>query len=126
MHKIEELKIWEKSIKLTMLVYQLITALPSNEKYGLFSQIKRSSVSIPSNIAKGAGRNSNKEFKHFLSIANGSAYELHTQLILTIELGLIAKEKVQPVLDLITEVQKMNYSFQKSLETKISILNTQS
>ncbi|AMC12095.1 four helix bundle protein [Lutibacter profundi] len=126
MHKIEELKIWKKSIKLTMLVYQLITALPSNEKYGLISQIKRSSVSIPSNIAEGAGRNSNKEFKHFLSIANGSAYELHTQLILTIELGLISKEKVQPVLDLITEVQKMNYSFQKSLETKISILNTQS
>ncbi|MCF6180720.1 four helix bundle protein [Lutibacter sp.] len=126
MHKIEELKIWKKSIKLTMLVYQLVSALPSDEKYGLISQIKRSSVSIPSNIAEGAGRNSNKEFKHFLSIANGSAYELHTQLILTIELGLITKEIVQPVIDLIVEVQKMNYSFQKSLETKISILNTQS
>jgi len=126
MHKIEELKIWKKSIKLTMLVYQLISALPSDEKYGLTSQIKRSSVSIPSNIAEGAGRNSNKEFKHFLSIANGSAYELHTQLILTIELGLISKDKVQPVIDLIVEIQKMNYSFQKSLETKISILNTQS
>ncbi|PCH53868.1 MAG: four helix bundle protein [Flavobacteriaceae bacterium] len=123
MHKIEELKIWRKSIKLTMLVYQLASALPSDEKYGLISQIKRSSVSIPSNIAEGAGRNSNKEFKHFLSIANGSAYELHTQLILTIELDLITKEIVQPVLDLIVEVQKMNYSFQKSLETKISILN---
>ncbi|WP_456424169.1 four helix bundle protein [Lutibacter sp.] len=126
MHKIEELKIWKKSIKLTMLVYQLVSTLPSDEKYGLISQIKRSSVSIPSNIAEGAGRNSNKEFKHFLSIANGSSYELHTQLILTIELGLISKDKVQPVIDLIVEVQKMNYSFQKSLETKISILNTQS
>ena len=63
---------------------------------GLTSQIKRSSISIPSNIAEGAGRNSNKEFKHFLSIANGSAYELQTQLILTIELNLFLKETVQP------------------------------
>ena len=126
MHKIEELKIWKKSIKLTKLVYEITLALPSDEKYGLISQIKRSSVSIPSNVAEGAGRNSIKEFKHFLSIANGSAYELQTQLILTTVLNLISKDKIQPVLDLITEVQKMNYSFQKNLESKISILNTHS
>lgn len=124
MHKIEELKIWQKSIELTKLVYELVAVLPSNEKYGLISQIKRSSISIPSNIAEGAGRNSNKEFKHFLSIANGSSYELFTQLILTIELNLISKDKIQPVLELIIEVQKMNYSFQKSLESKISILKS--
>ncbi|WP_456378039.1 four helix bundle protein [Lutibacter sp.] len=123
MHKIEDLKIWQKSIELTKLVYKLIATLPANEKYGLTSQIKRSSVSIPSNIAEGAGRNSNKEFKYFLSIANGSAYELQTQLILTIELGLISKEKTKPILALIVEIQKMNYSFQKSLE--MTILNTQ-
>ena len=126
MHKIEDLKIWQKSIELTTLVYKVVALLPSDEKYGLTSQIKRSSVSIASNIAEGAGRNSNKEFKHFLSIANGSAYELQTQLILTIELNLISKEKIQPLLNLIIEIQKMNYSFQKSLEAKISILNTQS
>lgn len=126
MHKIEDLKIWQKSIELTKLIYKVIAALPSDEKYRLTSQIKRSSVSIASNIAEGAGRNSNKEFKHFLSIANGSAYELQTQLILTIELNLISKEKIQPLLNLIVEIQKMNYSFQMSLETKISILNTQS
>lgn len=80
MHKIEELKIWQKSIELTKLVYELVAVLPSNEKYGLISQIKRSSISIPSNIAEGAGRNSNKEFKHFLSIANGSSYELFTTI----------------------------------------------
>jgi len=125
MHKIEDLKIWQKSMKLTKLVYEVVAMLPSDEKYGLISQIKRSSVSIPSNIAEGAGRNSNKEFKHFLSIANGSAYELQTQLTLTVELNLISKEKVQPVINLIVEVQKMNYSFQKSIENKISILNTQ-
>jgi four helix bundle protein len=124
MHKIEDLKIWQKSMKLTQLVYKLVVSLPSDEKYGLISQIKRSSISIPSNIAEGAGRNSNKEFKHFLSIANGSAYELQTQLMLTIELNLISKEKVQPTIDLIIEVQKMNYAFQKNIENKISVLNT--
>lgn len=115
MHKVEDLKIWKKSIELTKAVYLLLSDLPSDEKYGLNSQIKRSSVSIPSNIAEGAGRNSNKEFKYFLSIANGSAYELQTQLILLTELKLITKEKVQPVIEVCIEIQKMNYSFQQKL-----------
>jgi len=115
MHKVEDLKIWLKSIKLTKEVYILAARLPSDEKYGLNSQINRSAISIPSNIAEGAGRNSNKEFKHFLSIANGSSYELQTQLILLIELNLIAKEKVQPVIEVCIEIQKMNYSFQQKL-----------
>lgn len=125
MHKVEDLKIWQKSIELTKLVYEVVAILPTDEKYGLISQIKRCSVSIPSNIAEGAGRNSNKEFKHFLSIANGSTYELQRQLILTIELKLLSKERIQPILNLIIEIQKMNYSFQKSIVNKISILNTQ-
>ena len=115
MHRVEDLKIWKKSIDLTKAVYQLAAELPSNEKYGLISQIKRSSISVSSNIAEGTGRNSNKEFKHFLSIANGSCYELHTQLILVIELNIISKEKVQPVIEFCIEIQKMNYSFQKRL-----------
>ena len=115
MHKIEDLKIWRKSIELTKTVYLLASELPFDKKYGLSSQIKRCSISIPSNIAEGAGRNSNKEFKHFLSIANGSAYELQTQLILLLELKLTSKEKVQPVIDVCIEIQKMNYSFQLKL-----------
>lgn len=123
MHKVEDLKIWQKSIALAKQVYSVIANLPSDEKYGLSSQIKRCSVSIASNIAEGAGRNSNKEFKHFLSIANGSCYELQTQLILTYELNLIEKYKIDELLPLITEIQKMNYSFQKSLKD-VPILNT--
>ncbi len=115
MHKVEDLKIWNKSIELAKSVYQLVTELPSDEKFGLNSQIKRCSISIPSNIAEGAGRNSNKEFKYFLSIANGSAYELQTQLILAAELNLINKDKVQPVINTCIEIQKMNYSFQQKL-----------
>ena len=115
MHKVEDLKIWNKSIELSKCVYQLVAELPSDEKFGLNSQIKRYSISIPSNIAEGAGRNSNKEFKYFLSIANGSAYELQTQLILAAELNLINKDKVQPVINTCIEIQKMNYSFQQKL-----------
>ena len=115
MHKVEDLKIWNKSIELAKSVYQLVAELPSDEKFGLNSQIKRCSISIPSNIAEGAGRNSNKEFKHFLSIANGSAYELQTQLILATELNLINKDKVQQVINTCIEIQKMNYSFQQKL-----------
>tara|TARA_R110000823_G_C15543005_1_gene458369 strand:+ start:89 stop:436 length:348 start_codon:yes stop_codon:yes gene_type:complete len=115
MHKVEELIIWKKSMELTKSVYQLVSELPTDEKFGLISQIKRSSISIPSNIAEGAGRNSNKEFKHFLSIANGSVYELQTQLILLIDLNIVTKEKVQPVIETCIEIQKMNYSFQRKL-----------
>jgi len=115
MHKIEDLKIWKKAMELAKSVYLLASELPNEEKYGLISQIKRCSNSIPSNIAEGAERNSQKEFKHFLNIANGSTYELHTQLILLVELNLIIKEKVKPVNDVSIEIQKMNYSFQQKL-----------
>ena len=115
MHKIEDLKIWQKSLHLTKVIYLLTTELPKDEQFGLISQMKRSANSIPSNIAEGAGRNSKKEFKHFLSIANGSAYELQTQLILLEELKLVRKNKIQPVIELCVEIQKMNYSFQRKL-----------
>ncbi|WP_340075748.1 four helix bundle protein [Leptobacterium sp. I13] len=118
MHKLEDLKIWQKSIELAKQVYNLVVMLPSDEKYGLTSQIKRSAVSIPSNIAEGAGRNSEKEFNYFLGIANGSAYELQTQLILITELKLISESDIRSSLNLLTEVQKMNYSLQKSLKEK--------
>ena len=120
MHKVEDLKVWQKSIELAKQVYKVVAELPDNEKYGLTSQIKRCAVSIPSNIAEGAGRNSNKEFKHFLGIANGSSYELHTQLILVYELNLIEKNKIDDILNLIIEIQKMIYSFQKSLEAHLN------
>ena len=115
MHRYKELDVWKKSMDLSFLIYELTKEFPSEEKFGLISQMRRCSVSIASNIAEGAGRNSNKEFKHFLSIANGSNYELQTQLILLIELNLINKEKVQPIIEQCIEIQKMNYSFQQKL-----------
>ncbi|QED37269.1 four helix bundle protein [Antarcticibacterium arcticum] len=115
MHKLEDLKIWNKAMDIAEKTYLLLAGFPRDEKFGLISQIKRSAISIPSNIAEGAGRNTKGEFKNFLGIANGSSYELSTQLILSYRLKLIEKEKVIPVLNEVIEVQKMNYALIKSL-----------
>ena len=80
MHNFKDLKVWQKAIDLAVDVYKAMLQLPNEEKFGLISQIKRAAISIPSNIAEGAGRNSNTEFNHFLGIANGSSFELQTQL----------------------------------------------
>ena len=121
MHNLKELKIWNKAVDLTVDVYKSTASFPSDEKYGLTSQIRRSSVSISSNISEGAGRNSDREFIHFLGIANGSSYELQTQLLIAGKLELISNETVTTLLNQIEEIQKMNYKFQKTLTTNVSI-----
>ena len=112
MHNLKELKIWNKAIELATEVYQITADFPKEEKYGLTAQIRRSAVSVPSNIAEGAGRNSNKEFNHFLGISNGSSYELQT--IISRNLDLI-DARVDQVLDQIDQIQKMTYSLQNKL-----------
>ncbi len=115
MHNKKELKILNKSIDLAEKVYVLCAQLPIEEKYGLTSQIKRSAVSVPSNIAEGAGRNSDLEFLHFLSIANGASFELEIQLILSQRLGLINQEQLSNVLIDLDEIQKRNFRLQEHL-----------
>ena len=114
MHNLKELKTWLKAIDLATDVYRLTASFPKEERYGLTSQIRRSAVSIPSNIAEGAGRNSNKEFNHFLSISKGSSYELQTQLIISKNLELV-DANVDSVLEQLDQIQKMNYSLQNKL-----------
>ena len=116
MHNLKELKIWNKAVDLSVEVYKATSNFPKEEIYGLTSQIKRSAVSVPSNISEGAGRNSNKEFIHFLGIANGSSYELQTQLIISNRLNLISNETLQSLLKEIEEIQKMTYTFQNTLQ----------
>ncbi|MDE6561078.1 MAG: four helix bundle protein [Muribaculaceae bacterium] len=82
----KDLRVWQQSMDLVTDIYRLLDNLPKEERYGLADQIRRCSVSIPSNIAEGQARNSNKEFIHFLSISRGSLAELETQLILCIRL----------------------------------------
>ncbi len=116
MHNFEKLLFWQKSIELAKEVYIICAELPRDEKFGLVSQIKRSSVSIPSNIAEGAGRNNDREFYHFLGIANASSFELQTQLILTRELNLLNTEKVNGLISSINEIQRMIYTFKSNLK----------
>ena len=113
MHKYKDLIVWNKSIELVSMIYTLTTNYPEKEKFGLISQINRCAVSIPSNIAEGAGRNSQKDFSNFLGIATGSSYELETQIIISSKLGYISTEKANQVLSLIEEIQKMLFSLKK-------------
>ena len=123
MNNYQELKIWSKAMSLVEKVYLLMKLLPDDKKFGLVSQIKRCSVSIPSNIAEGAGRNHQKEFKQFLNIANSSTTELETQLLLIVKLNFIEKEKINELINLCSEIKRMNYALQKSL-TRDFILST--
>ena len=116
MHNIKELKIWNKAIELTVEIYKATEKFPKEETYSLTSQIRRAAVSIPSNISEGAGRNSSNEFRHFLSIANGSSYELQSQLVISNKLNFLTNGTTESLLNRIDEIQKMNYSFQKSIK----------
>ncbi len=119
MHNFKELKIWSKALELSVSVYKVTSSFPKEDKFGLISQIKRSAVSIPSNIAEGAGRNSEKEFLYFLSVANGSAYELQTQLLISNKLNFLKDEVLDSMLKELDEIQKMNYNFQKILKQNV-------
>ena len=106
-HNFRELIVWKKSIELSKRVYQLTKTFPSNELYALTSQMQRAAVSISANIAEGAGRVTDKDFAHFLSIALGSAYELETELVLAQNVGYLDEAVCAEVNSLIVEVQKM-------------------
>lgn len=111
-HNFRELKIWKESMVLVKEVYSITSQLPIEEKFGFISQINRCAVSIPSNIAEGSGRTSNKEFIHFLNIAISSSYELETQLILVEDLFQLDPRKQ---IDNLHELQLKIGAFKRSL-----------
>lgn len=114
-HIHKDLDVWKKAMELATEVYSMTTAFPRDELYGLTSQIRRSVISIPSNIAEGAARHSRKEFIQFLHVASGSIAELETQLLLAARLGLIPDD--QPFLRL-EEVRRMLLGLLRSLKKK--------
>lgn len=95
----KELDVWNEGIELVVKVYEILNKFPKEEKYGMIDQIKKSAVSIPSNIAEGAARNSKKEFLQFLFISLGSISELETQLIISDKLGFLHDKSVLSSLD---------------------------
>ena len=117
MHQFKTLKVWEKSIVLAGRVYKLTEKLPSKERFGLISQINRSVVSIASNIAEGCGRNTDKEYRYFLSVSQGSSFELETQIMICLELNYYKPEDLNEVIYLINEIQKMLNGLQKNIKS---------
>ena len=120
MNKFKDLKVWNEAVELAVEIYKITGEFPPSENYGLTSQMKRSAVSIPSNIAEGAGRNSQKEFVHFLGISNGSASELFTQVEIAVRVDLINQKTCHETQDRLTYIQKMNYRLQESIYKSIN------
>lgn len=117
MKSYRDLIVWQKSMKMITLLYQLLKQFPDDEKFGLISQIKRSSVSIPSNIAEGYGRNYTKDYCRFLQIARGSLFECQTQLQIGVNLNFINENQLQEIKALTTEIEKMLNSLIKKLSS---------
>jgi four helix bundle protein len=110
-----ELVVWQRAIELTVCIYKLTRTFPREELYGLISQMRRASVSVASNIAEGRGRLTPGEFRQFLGLAQGSTYELQTQLLVARKLGLGSDEALNEAGSLSDEVSKMLGSFIQTL-----------
>ena len=118
MNYFKELKVWQKSIDLVTDTYLLTRNFPKEELFGLVSQIRRCIVSVPSNIAEGCGRKSQKDFSNFLGISLGSSFEFETQLIISKNIGYLTDEQFNKLESEIQHIQNMIIKLQTSLENK--------
>ena len=116
MHQFKNLEIWKRSRLFCSKIYGVTSNFPDNEKFGITNQLRRASVSIPSNIAEGLSRASNKEFSRFLEIAIGSAYEIETQLLISNDLKFLESETVETLLNELEEIVKMISKFRTTLK----------
>jgi len=116
MNRFKNLDIWKDAITLAKNVHVLSETLPKEETYGLRSQLRRAAVSVASNIAEGAGRNTNGEFHQFLGIAIGSAFEVDTQLIIGVELGYFSKDAVAALTKDIESIANRTFKLQQTLK----------
>jgi len=114
----KDLIVWQKGILLCKVVYKATEEFPKSEIYGITSQMRRSAVSIPSNIAEGRSRKTTKDFLHFLSIALGSASELETQIEIAKELSFLPEQNYIKINQLLAEVSKMIMGLVKKLDAK--------
>jgi four helix bundle protein len=116
----KNLEVWKKAIDLVEEIYKITKAFPDDEKYSLTSQMRRASISIPSNIAEGNRRNSQREYIRFLRISFASGAELETQMIISERLGYIQDKDIQAVNDRLEEIMKMLNGLIGSIERNIS------
>lgn len=113
-----DLEVWQKSMDLCELIYELTKDFPADERFGLVSQLRRASVSVVSNIAEGAGRNSPKEFIQFLSISYGSLCEVEAQLLLSVRLDFAKESDIDAIMNMLSSVGRMTKALQRSLSTQ--------
>lgn len=116
-HNFKNLKVWQKAVDLAVNVYELTKFFPAEEKFGLTSQMRRSSVSIPSNIAEGTARNSSKAFSNCLDISLGESFELETQSIIANRVGILNADQFVKLTEEVSEVQKMIIGFKSTMES---------
>ena len=116
MKDFRKLQVWEKSHQLALAIYRITKDFPKSELYGLTSQIRRSAISIPSNIAEGSGRGSDADLRRMLQIAFGSASELEYQLLLANELEFVNEASYQKLDNQVTEIKRMLSSLMKKLK----------
>ena len=117
MRDFQKIQVWEKAHTLTLCLYKITSSFPKEELYGLTSQIRRSAASIFANIAEGSGRNTQSELAHFIHIATGSASELEYHLILARDLGYIDSRTYPELKANITEIKRMLYGFEKTVQS---------
>lgn len=115
MRNFKELKVWQKGFQIAINSFKITKTFPQQEKFGLASQINRAGVSIPSNIAEGSSRNSDKDYNRFIEISLGSSFELETQLLIAKELKYGDQPLLESTLELLTEEEKMLTAFSSSL-----------
>ena len=120
----KQLKVWQKAMQLVMDVYDATSKFPKHELYGLISQMRRSVISIPSNIAEGHGRSSNRELVRFLDIAKGSVCELDTQIEIAKKLGYLSPNEFTIIFNLLDETSRMLTGLRRS-KSQHSSLKTQ-
>ena len=111
----KKLDVWQAAMKSTTMIHKLTDRFPEEEKFGLVSQMRRASISIPCNIAEGAAIQGKREFKNFLSMAQGSLSELDTQLELAVLLGYVSTEDLREVWDQLLRIDKMLSGLIRSL-----------
>ena len=115
MRNFRDIKVWEKAHKLALQMYRITKRFPSDERFSLVSQLRRSAASIPANIAEGCGRSGDRELSRFMSIAAGSASETEYHLILAHDLGYLKKSDFAEFDKQINEIKRMLNSFMKHL-----------
>ncbi|HKL32689.1 MAG TPA: four helix bundle protein [Tangfeifania sp.] len=116
MHRFKELKVWQKGRELVKDIYKTTHNFPKDELFGITSQMRRSAISIPANIAEGCGRNTGNDLNRFLDIANGSSFELETLVILCLDLDFISQNEFEFFDAKLNEIQRMIYGFKKSTQ----------